>query len=40
MYKLNVWRYRTIYIDAEDIGENELTIVTYIAEGNETDSNP
>ncbi len=34
------WRYRPIWIDAEDSDGNVLPVVTYIADGNETDGNP
>jgi cation transport regulator ChaC len=34
------WRYRPLWLQAEDALGNELTAVTYIAEGNATDGNP
>lgn len=33
-------RYRPIWIEATDIGEDSMTIVTYIAQGKKTDGNP
>ncbi len=33
-------RYRPVWLDAEDIGGNPVTAVTYIADGKETDGNP
>ena len=34
------WRYKPIWLAAEDIGGNSLDTVTYIADGNEDDGNP
>ena len=34
------WRYRPIWLGAEDVGRNPLTVFTYIADGNEEDGNP
>ncbi len=34
------WRYRHLWVDAEDIDGKSLRAVTYIAEGKETDGNP
>lgn len=34
------WRYRHLWLDAEDQEGNRLRAVTYIADGNETDGNP
>ncbi len=33
-------RYRQLWVDAEDTDGNRLPVVTYIADGNETDGNP
>lgn len=33
-------RYWQLWVDAEDVGGNRLSAVTYIADGNETDGNP
>jgi gamma-glutamylcyclotransferase (GGCT)/AIG2-like uncharacterized protein YtfP len=34
------WRYRQLWLDAEDINGNPFQAVTYIAQGNEDDGNP
>jgi cation transport regulator ChaC len=34
------WRYRQLWLDAEDIGGNTFRAVTYIAQGNKDDGNP
>ena len=34
------WRYRHLWVEAEDINGERLQAVTYIAEGKETDGNP
>ncbi|MEN8196769.1 MAG: gamma-glutamylcyclotransferase family protein [Pseudomonadota bacterium] len=34
------WRYRPLWLAAEDIGGNPLDAVTYIADGNDDDGNP
>ena len=34
------WRYRHLWVDAEDADGNPLRAVTYIADGNEADGNP
>ncbi len=34
------WRYRHLWVEAEDIGGAALRAVTYIADGEETDGNP
>jgi cation transport regulator ChaC len=33
-------RYRPLWLEAEDIAGNPLSVVTYIADGNESDGNP
>ena len=34
------WRYRPLWLEAEDEQGNDLTAVTYIADGNDADGNP
>lgn len=34
------WRYRPLWLAAEDIGGNSLSAVTYIADGQDRDGNP
>ena len=34
------WRYRHLWVDAEDIDGTALRIVTYIADGEDKDGNP
>ena len=34
------WRYRPVWLEAEDRGENQIAVFTYIAEGMERDGKP